>query len=436
MMNSLPKQWHADRLKDVAFINREALGARTRPDYEFRYLEISNVDYYGVIDPRAVSWVRFADAPSRARRRVPDGATVISSVRPNLQAIAHIPSTGDSLICSTGFNVVEPQNGVLTDRFLYYVLISENSKQYLESTATGVGYPAVGDKAFGALQVALPRRHDQALIARFLDASCDSIDDAVEAKRAQQLVLDEVGQTAIYQSVINGLDTAAPTKPSRSDWRNDVPAHWSEAQIKRRCRLVRGRFTHRPRNDPALYGGEHPFIQTGNVARADKYVTTHSQTLNETGLAASAKFPRGTLVMTIAANIGDVAILDFDACFPDSMIGIYPDHRTSPDYLYYLFRAMRPVLLRSAVLTTQLNLNYVRIGMIHAAWPERREQEEIVEYLESRLSEIRGVKDVLQKQIDTLTALRRSLIHECVTGLRRVTEADLNRVHHAVDAAS
>lgn len=141
------------------------------------------------------------------------------------------------------------------------------------------------------------------------------------------------------------------------DWLSEVPEHWQVQQIKRTCEIVRGKFTHRPRNDPAFYGGEYPFVQTGDITAARKYIRTYSQTLNDLGLSVSKTFPRGTLVMSIAANIGDVAILDFEACFPDSMVGLIPGHKTDLNFLYYMMRAMKGIMLRSAVISTQLNLN-------------------------------------------------------------------------------
>ena len=95
-MNAVPTGWARDRLKDVAAINAVALSAGTDPDYEFDYLEISNVDYYGIVKPDAIERLRFEAAPSRARRRVAAGSTVISSVRPNLQAVAFFPDARKS----------------------------------------------------------------------------------------------------------------------------------------------------------------------------------------------------------------------------------------------------------------------------------------------------------------------------------------------------
>jgi type I restriction enzyme S subunit len=225
-----------------------------------------------------------------------------------------------------------------------------------------------------------------------------------------------------------GLNPKVKKKPSGLDWAFEIPTHWQVRQIKRSCSLVRGQFTHRPRNDPALYDGPYPFVQTGDITAAGKYIRTYSQTLNELGLGVSKQFPRSTLVMSIAANIGDVAILDFEACFPDSMIGMIPGHNTNLDFLYYLMRAMRSIMLRSAVQSTQLNLNYVRIGTNFAPFPPLEEQAAIAEYLDAKERESNLISNTIETQIDTLISYRNSLIHECVTGLRRITEKDLNRV--------
>ncbi|MBP8151688.1 MAG: restriction endonuclease subunit S [Xylophilus sp.] len=424
-MSAVPSGWKVERLKDVARVNANALPAGTDADYEFDYLEISNVNYNGVVSTDAIEHLRFEDAPSRARRRVASGSTVISSVRPNLQAVAFFASAPKHLICSTGFNVVEPQSNKLAPQFTYYHLLSENARQYFEAAATGVGYPAIGDKDFNAFTVTLPPLPEQQRISTYLDASCAAIDAAVSAKRRQLDTLEALRMSIIQRAVTQGINPKVKLKSSGLDWVSEVPEHWKVQQIKRKCSLVRGQFTHRPRNDPALYDGPYPFVQTGDITAADKYIRTYSQTLNELGLSASKQFPRGTLVMSIAANIGDVAILDFEACFPDSMIGMIPGHQAHLDFLYYLMRAMRPIMLRSAVQSTQLNLNYVRIGTNFAPFPPLEEQRVIAKYLDAKEAESSRIRATITAQIDTLIAYRKSLIHECVTGQRRVTEADV-----------
>lgn len=103
----------------------------------------------------------------------------------------------------------------------------------------------------------------------------------------------------------------------------------------------RGRSRHRPRDAAHLYGGQFPFIQTGDVKHADLYITNYEQTYSEAGLAQSKQWKAGTLCITIAANIADTAILCFDACFPDSIIGFIPDDdKADARYIKYLFDAL------------------------------------------------------------------------------------------------
>ena len=87
----------------------------------------------------------------------------------------------------------------------------------------------------------------------------------------------------------------------------------------------RGKSRHRPRNEPSLYGGKYPFIQTDDVRNAGLVVESYSQTYSELGLAQSKLWPSGTVCITIAANIAETAILGFDACIPDSIIGVVVD---------------------------------------------------------------------------------------------------------------
>jgi type I restriction enzyme S subunit len=124
--------------------------------------------------------------------------------------------------------------------------------------------------------------------------------------------------------------------------------------------IERGRFTHRPRNDPRFYDGDIPFIQTGDVtssAVADGFVRSHSQTLNERGLEVSRLFPAGTIAITIAANIGYVARLVYPAAFPDSIIAITPNGRVDAAYLSYYLATQRDEMDRRAPRGTQKNIN-------------------------------------------------------------------------------
>jgi type I restriction enzyme S subunit len=266
------------------------------------------------------------------------------------------------------------------------------------------------------VEAIVPPSEEQAAVARFVAVFGRQVDCLIRAKRRIIELLNEQKQAIIHRAVTRGLDSNVRLRPSGIDWLGDVPEHWAVRRVKQTSQILRGKFTHRPRNEPSLYDGPYPFIQTGDVARALKTITAYRQTLNDRGLAVSKMFPAGTLVMTIAANIGDVAVLDFEACFPDSIVGFVPRDGIVRDYLYYAFRAMRPELLREAPVNTQGNLNVDRIGSRGMVLPPLDEQQEIVLYIEEGTRALNITIDRARRGIDLLREYRTRLIADVVTG--------------------
>lgn len=149
-------------------------------------------------------------------------------------------------------------------------------------------------------------------------------------------------------------------------------------------KMQRGRFGHRPRNDPQFFGGKYPFIQTGNVVEASKTNSkiNYTQTLNELGLLTSRLFQPDTLVITIAANIGDTAILDYPACFPDSLVSLTPKNQNlNIYYLNYYFRFVKSYIENLAPQAAQKNINLQQLNPIPVVIPPIDVQLKIVENL-------------------------------------------------------
>lgn len=121
--------------------------------------------------------------------------------------------------------------------------------------------------------------------------------------------------------------------------------------------LDRGKSRHRPRNDPVLYGGRYPFIQTGDVANSGGRISTHTATYSEVGLAQSRLWTAGTLCITIAANIAKTGVLTFDACFPDSVVGFLPSERVCTSYVQTWLSFLQPMLEANAPQAAQKNIN-------------------------------------------------------------------------------
>ena len=144
----------------------------------------------------------------------------------------------------------------------------------------------------------------------------------------------------------------------------------------------RGKSKHRPRNDPSLYGGNYPFIQTGDVKRANFYISEYTQTYNETGLAQSKLWKKGTLLITIAANIAETGILAIDACFPDSIIGFIPDKEKSDvRFVKYCLDTYKLQMQSISQGATQDNLSLEKLDSINFLVPPLKEQQQIAEIL-------------------------------------------------------
>ena len=122
--------------------------------------------------------------------------------------------------------------------------------------------------------------------------------------------------------------------------------------------MGRGRSRHRPRNDPSLYGGPYPFVQTADVKSADLHLTHYSQTYNDRGLAQSKLWDPGTLCITIAANIAETAILGIKACFPDSVVGFVADaEQADVRFIKYYIDTLKLRMQGVSRGTTQDNLS-------------------------------------------------------------------------------
>lgn len=123
------------------------------------------------------------------------------------------------------------------------------------------------------------------------------------------------------------------------------------------AKVARGKFSHRPRNEPRFYGGSFPFIQIGDISKSNRYIRENSQSLNEQGLAISRLFPPGTVVIAITgATIGVTGILTFESCFQDSIVGIQAKPEfTMPEFIYFAVEQAKQTALAEATQTTQPN---------------------------------------------------------------------------------
>ena len=170
----------------------------------------------------------------------------------------------------------------------------------------------------------------------------------------------------------------------------------------------RGVSKHRPRNDPKLLGGEYPLIQTGEVANSELYITNYENTYSELGLKQSKMWKSGTLCITIAANIAKTAILTFDACFPDSVVGFNANTKTNNIFIHYWFSFFQAILEAQAPESAQKNINLKILSELKIIVPPIEKQNEFVAFVE----QIDKSKLTVQQSLDKLELLKKALMQK------------------------
>ena len=188
--------------------------------------------------------------------------------------------------------------------------------------------------------------------------------------------------------------------------------------LKDIAEVKRGKSKHRPRNDKKLFGCPYPFIQTGEVRKANGgIIKNFENTYSEFGLQQSKLWPKGTLCLTIAANIGETAFLGFDACFPDSVVGIKADESVlNINYFNYFIQLTKSELDRKASATAQKNINLEFLEALEIPIYSLQEQAQIVKEIESRLSVCDAVEQQIKESLNQAEALRQSILKKAFEG--------------------
>lgn len=304
--------------------------------------------------------------------------------------------------------IVETKENIITEYLYYYFKYRwvdyNNDKMF----GTAIPYIRLGN--LNEFEIPVPPLSEQQRIVEQIESLFAKLDEAKE--KALSIVESfELREKAIYKKAFEGDLT--------NSWRaeNGINiSEWEEIPFEKLGKLERGRSKHRPRNDKRLFGGKYPFIQTGDVAGAGMYVTSHKQTLSEFGFEQSRMFPKGTLCITIAANIGDAAILSYDCCFPDSVVGFTPGEKCLNKYMYFYLQEIKAELEYIAPATAQKNLNLKLLGKVEIKVPSLKEQEKIVEILEKQINDQENIVEKAENVIETIDVMKKSILAKAFRG--------------------
>lgn len=290
-------------------------------------------------------------------------------------------------------------NKNIESRYVYYYYFSATFQKHFAVELAGI-IGGVSMNKFKDLEIPLPPLPEQQSIVAILDEAFSVIAQA-KAKAEQNLK----NAIELFESYLQGV-----FENKGESWEEKTLAQVSIS-------FGRGKSKHRPRNFEGLYGGKYPFIQTGDIRNCNHFITEYSQTYNEIGLAQSKLWPSGTICITIAANIAETGILAFDACFPDSVIGLVVNEDFADrDFIEYLLQSFKANLQALGKGAAQDNLNMGTFENKLFPFPSVIEQKLIVQKLDALSAETKKLEAIYQQKIADLEELKKSILQKAFAG--------------------
>jgi len=326
-------------------------------------------------------------------------------------------NAGEILISKTGIlastmTMLVFDESELEKKYIGYVF--QNLEYILKAKTAGSGIPHADKGIINNLEFYRPEKSKQVAIANLLskvDEAVASVQNSIDA--AERL------KKSLMQNLLTGKMKPDGTFRTPEEFYTDekfgkVPVGWKCEKLKDIAIIRRGKFSHRPRNDERFYNGEYPFVQTSDVVESVLYLKGASQSLNELGASVSKCFPRNTIIMTIAANIGYVTLAQYEVYFPDSLIGINANENIiNPMYLLFQLMGYKNVLDALATESAQKNINYSNLRPLTILLPTNLEEQlQITKRIIMVFNEIECKKS----KILILERLKRSLMQNLLTG--------------------
>ena len=306
--------WDAATIADVCE-PAELRDPRQDPAGKFHYVDISGIDRTckAIAEHQTLSG---ADAPSRARKAIRKGDVLVSTVRPNLNAVAMVPADLDGHIASTGFCVLRPNRAVIEPRYLFYRTLTPEFVTALTARVRGISYPAVSDKDVKQVEVPLPPLAEQRRIVEILDRADDLRRLRAEADARANRILPSLFVRMFGDPATNSM-------------------HWPIKRIGEVCDIVSGATPKTER--PELWGGGIPWATPKDLSELDGWsLDRTARTLTGEGLAScsAAVIPEGSVLLSSRAPIGLVAVAGMPMCTNQGFKNLVCGPDVDPWYLF------------------------------------------------------------------------------------------------------
>jgi restriction endonuclease S subunit len=423
-IGEIPKDWNVEKLKLNSEINLNSLPENYDLDYEFFYLDISNVSKNGEIINTEL--MRFEDAPSRARRIPKSKNTIISTVRTYLKAIAYLDDIPKNFIVSTGFSVLDPHKNIFP-RYLYYLVSSDLFVQTVVAYSKGISYPAINSSDLANLPIWYPDIETQNKISSFLDKKTSEIDLTIEKDTRLIELLKEKRTALINHVVTKGLDPTVKMKDSGVEWIGRIPDDWDVNRLK----FLTAKKAQYGANEEPEYNEnkfDYRYVRITDVndnggLKKDSYAYLSKE--NARGFVLEEG---DVLFARSGATVGKVYYYsqdDGNCCFAGYMIRYVTNNELlEPQFLLYysLSKSYKEWIKVVSTQSTIENVSAEKYDELNIPTPKISQQRQIVKFLDNEIPKIDEIILKIEEKISFLKEYKKSLIHHVVTGKVDVRE--------------
>jgi type I restriction enzyme S subunit len=393
-LGDVPTNWKVLRLKDIAKIET----GNTPSKSESQNYENGTIPW---IKPDGLKGGFVSTSEELISEK---GLKEARLVPKNSILVGCIGDIGNFAIAGCDLTTNQQINAVIFDTtkfdYSYGKFVIELSKEEHQRNSTIVVVPILNKTRQAQIKIPIPSLTEQAAIAAYLDQATANIDQVIATKQKQLEKLEQYKQSKIHECVTKGLNPDVTLKPSGIDWIGEVPGHWRKIKLRYEIEIQSGEFVS---NTELEAGGDFPVFGGNGIMGYISKFNIESERL---------------IIGRVGAKCGNVHHVENSAWISDNalIVATYHNYR----YLFYLLTEMNLNSISSQ--SAQPLITGTKIKNEYVVLPPIGEQIEIAEYLNDFSQKISKEKSIIEQQIEKLKQYRKSLIHECVTGKRKVTE--------------
>lgn len=312
-------------------------------------------------------------------------------------------------------------NGKISINNSYYAFVIREMARngYIESLSRGIRERSTDFrfKTFSEQLYFIPPKEEQDKIADFLDHNLAKIDKFVELTERQIELLKEQKEVIINDAVTKGIDKNVAYKDSGIDWIGEIPEHWEVTRLKYISKILNGGTPNSSISE--FWNGDIFWVTPKDLSKVSKYIYSSDRKITKEGYknCSTSLIPKNNIIMATRAPIGNIKINKIETTINQGCKAILVDKNLIDlNYLYFLLNNYLEELQLLGNGATFVELSTSNLSQFKINIPPKKEQEEIVAYIEKETNKIDRTIDLYKSQIELIKEYRTSLIASAVTG--------------------